>query len=185
LPFYSSKGKMKRLFLILFLIHSFSALQAQPIAVNNFIVKENLLKNEKLAIIAADSTDKPIESINGTFLFVINGFKQELKFNDGVAVAPQQIEKSGFVYIKHKNDYGTHAKLYYVIKKGTDLNPIKISWMMLVLIPAALILLGTMFRRFLVFAVIILIVLLIFNHNKGLSLGGIFETIFDGLRSAF
>jgi len=176
---------MNKFLLIFFLLYAAVTAKAQPVAVNNFIVKENLLKNEKLAIIAADSTDKPLEEINGTFLFVINGFKQELKFNDGVAVAPQQIEKSGFVYIKHKNESGTHAKLYYVIKKGTDLNPIKINWMLLVLIPAVLILLGTMFRKFLVFALIILIIILIFNHNKGLSLGGLFETIFDGLRSAF
>jgi hypothetical protein len=175
---------MRRTFLFALLISFFSlTLRAQTVAINNFLVKENLLKNEKLAIIAADSSDKPLESVNGTFLFSINGFKQELKFNDGVAVAPQQIEKSTFIYIKHRNDAGTHSKLYYVIKKETDLNPIKINWMMLVIIPLAIIIVASMFRKFILFAIIILVVLFFFNHNKGLSLPTFFETIFDGLKS--
>ena len=159
--------------------------QAQSVAINNFLVKENLLKNEKIAIIAADSADKPIERINGTFLFSINGFKQELKFNDGVAVAPQQIDKSTFLYIKHKNDGGTHSKLYYVIKKETDLNPIKINWLILILIPLVVIAIASMFRKFILIAVIILVLLFFFNYNSGLSLPTFFETIIDGIKSTF
>lgn len=171
-------------FIMLFAFLSVKA-SAQNIAINNFIVKENLLKNDKIAIIAADSADHPVEGVNGTFLFVINGFKQELKFNDGVAVAPQQIEKSTFIYIKHTNDNGTHGRLYYVIKKGDNLNPVKINWLLLVLIPLIIIILASMFRRFIVFALILLAVFIFFNHSNGLSIPTWFETIIDGLKSAF
>lgn len=171
------------LFLILLINTGIS--KAQEVAINNFIVKENLLKNDKLAIISATEDEKPIEGVNGTFQFSINGFKEDLKFNDGVAVAPLQIDKSTFVYIKHTNEAGTNGKLFYVIKKGEDLNPIKINWMVLLLVPLGLIVLVMMFRKFLIIGGIIVIALLIFNHNKGLGISTFFETVFDGLRSAF
>jgi hypothetical protein len=175
---------MKFIFLILSTLIALSAL-AQPVSLNNFIVKEHLLKNSKLAIIAVDSADKPLETVSGTFIFSINGFKQELKFHDGFAISPQQIGKSTFVYLKHQNESGTHSKLYYVIKKNEDLNPVKINWMTLLLIPLAIIAIGTIFRKFLIIAVVILVVLFFFNSSKGLGLPTFFETIVDGLRSAF
>ncbi|TZF84488.1 hypothetical protein FW774_05715 [Pedobacter sp. BS3] len=156
---------------------------AQQMAINNFIVKENLLKNNKLAIIATDADEKPLENINGTFQFSLNGFEQELKFNDGIAVAPQVIDKSTFVYIRHHNDTGTHAKLYYVIKKDNDLNPIKISWLLLIAIPLILIVIAMMFRRFIVIAAILIIVMLFFNQSNGLHFSTFIETVFDGLKS--
>ncbi len=161
------------------------ALNAQEIAVDNFIVKENLLKNDKIAIIAANAEEKPIDSVNGVFQFSINGFKQELKFNDGVAIPSQQIDKSTFVYIKHTNDSGTHAKLYYVLKKEDNLNPVKINWLILLIIPMVLLLLIMMFRKFILIGGAIIIVLLVFNHSQGLGIGTFFETVFDGLRSMF
>ena len=51
---------------------------------NNFIVKANHFNNQ-LEVIAADGADNPIENLNGTFIFSINGFEQELKFNNGTA----------------------------------------------------------------------------------------------------
>lgn len=158
---------------------------AHQVAINNFIVKENLLKNDKVAIIACDADEKPLENVNGTFQFSINGFKQVLKFNDGVAVSPQQIDKSTFIYLRHENENGTHGKLYYVIKKDLDLKLIKINWMLLVLIPLIVIILATMFRKFILIAAVILIIIFIFNSNNGLKLGTFFDTVFDGLRSAF
>lgn len=176
---------MKFQVILLALLFITGKLSAQPIFINNFLVKEHLLKNDKLAIIAADSAERPMEDVNGTFLFNINGFKQELKFNDGIAVSPQQIEKSTFVYIKHKNDLGTHSKLYYVLKKGENLNPIKINWMFLVIIPLIIIAIATVFRKFILFAIILLAIIFFFNASKGLGLPTFFETIIDGLRSAF
>jgi hypothetical protein len=157
----------------------------QTVALNNFVIKENLLKNNKIAIIAADENEKPIETLNGTFQFSFNGFVQELKFNDGVAVASQPIDKSTFLYLRHKNESGTHGKLYYIYKKGDDLNPIKINWVLLLVIPLAIILIASMFRKFIIIGGIILIALLIFNSKNGLRLPTFFDTIFDGLKGLF
>lgn len=175
--------KFTALLFCLFLVSSISS--AQSLFINNFQVKEHLLKNGKLALIATDSVDHPLEHINGIFIFGINGFRQELKFNDGIAVAPQPIEKSAFVYLKHENESGTHSKLYYVIKKGEDLNPIKINWMFLLFIPIAIIAIAALFRKFLIFAVVLLVIIFFFNSSKGLAIPTFFETIIDGLKSAF
>ena len=174
-----------KLYIVLFsLLFITGKINAQPVSVNNFLVKEHLLKNSKLAIIATDSSDHPIETVNGTFLFNINGFQQELKFNDGIAVAPQKIEKSTFVYLKHQNELGTHSKLYYVIKKNEDLNPIKINWMLLLFIPLVIIVIATVFRKFIIFAIVLLSIIFFFNSSKVLNIPTFFETIIDGLKSA-
>ncbi len=157
----------------------------QQVAINNFVVKENLLKNSKLAIIAADDNEKPIESLNGTFMFSFNGFQQELKFNDGVAVAPQPIDKSTFLYLRHKNEAGTHGKLFYIYKKGDDLSTYKINWLVLLLVPLGIVILATMFRKFIIIGGIILIAILIFNSKNGLGIPTFFDTIFDGLKGLF
>lgn len=174
---------------ILILIHGIEtyaqaeSIEIQKVAINNFIVKENLLKNNKLAIIATDSLDIPIESLNGTFQFSANGFGQELKFNDGVAVLPQAINKSTFIYLRHENDFGTHGKLYYVYHKGNDLSPIKISWWLLLIIPAILILLAALFRKFIIVAIVLLIAIFYYNSSQGLKIPTFFDTIFDGLKN--
>jgi hypothetical protein len=155
------------------------------ITIKNFLVKENLYKNNQLAIIAADQDEKPIENLNGTFKFSINGFEQELKFNNGAAVVPQPISKSTFIYIRHENESGNHGKLYYVIRKYDMLNPIKISWMVLVLVPAIIVLLAMMFRKFIIIAGILLIVMFYFNTSNGLKISTFFDTVFDGLKNLF
>jgi len=156
---------------------------SQEVVLNNFIVKEDLLKNNKIAIIAADSLDKPIETLSGTFQFSINGFGQELKFNNGVAVAAQPIDKSTFIYLRHENETGTHGKLYYVVRKGDFINPIKISWWVLVIVPLILIILATLFRKFIIIAGILLIFIFYYNSSNGLKLPTFFDTVFDGLKN--
>lgn len=172
-------------FLFLTLIFSSSFAQGSLKAIDYFIVKENLLKNEKLAIIAADSLENPNESVNGTFNFSVNGFKQALVFNNGVAVCPLQIEKSAFVFIKHINENGTHSNLYFIYKKDTNLNPHKINWYLLLIIPIGLILIGYLFRKLIGLIILVLVVISYFNYSKGLSIPTFFESIFDGIKNIF
>lgn len=157
----------------------------KEVIINNFIVKESLYKNNQIAIIAADQDEKPLENLDGTFKFSINGFEQELKFNDGAAVITQPISKSTFLYVRHENESGTQGKLYYVIKKYDMLNAIKISWLVLVLVPAAIVLLAMMFRKFIIIAGILFLVMFYFNSSNGLKISTFFDTVFDGLKNLF
>ena len=176
---------MKNALLFLLLFIAGTAVFAQKADINNFIVKESLLKNSKLAIIAADSLDQPMEQINGIYTFTVSGFTQTLKFNDGVAVMPLQLERSAFVYIKHKNDAGTHSKLLYVYKKEGNLSPYQINSMWLILFPMIIVVLAFAFRRFIIIALLILLIFFYFNHANGLGIGTFLETIFDSLKRLF
>ncbi len=176
---------MKRILLlwVLCMVHYLGF--AQKSDINNFLVKENLLKNSKLAIIAADSLNVPNEHINGVYTFSVSGFTQSLKFNDGLAVLPLQIDKSTFVYIKHQNDAGTHSKLVYVYKKDLDLTPYTINSLWLFIIPVILVIVAFAFRKLIIFAVLIFLLFIYFNHSNGLHFGTFFESIFDGLKNLF
>ncbi|SDZ98460.1 hypothetical protein [Pedobacter hartonius] len=176
---------MKTIYYCLLLLMISGPAFAQKSDINNFIVKESLLKNSKLAIIAADSLEQPIESINGLYTFTVSGFTQQLKFNDGVAVLPMQLDKSSFVYIKHQNDGGTHSKLLYIYKKDGSLNPFTINSLWLVLFPLLLIFIAFAFRKLIIFVLIILLVYIYFNHSNGLHLSTFFESIFDTLKTLF
>lgn len=177
---------MRYIFFLVFTLSGYAtSAQSSLKTIDNFIVKENLLKSEKIAIIAADSLENPNESINGTFNFSVNGFKQELVFNDGVAVCPLQIEKSAFVFIKHLNENGSHSNLYFIYKKDTNLNPYKISWYLLLIIPVGLILIGYMFRKLIGLVILVLVAFSYFNYSKGLSIPTFFESIFNGIKNIF
>lgn len=176
---------MRQIYLLLLLLVCSGQAFAQKAGINNFIVKESLLKNSKLAIIAADSLDNPLEKINGVYTFTVSGFTQTLDFHDGVAILPLQLERSAFVYVKHENEKGTHSKLLYVYKKEGTLSPYAINSMWLIIFPAVIVFFAFAFRKFIIAAVIILIIYIYFNHSNGLNLSTFFETIFDGLKSMF
>lgn len=176
---------MKRVFILSILCLIGFYCSAQTAAINNFLVKENLLKNSKLAIIAADSLNNPNEKINGVYTFSVSGFTQSLKFNDGIAVLQLPIDKSTFVYIKHQNDAGTHSKLVYVYKKDTDLTPYAINSLWLFIIPTILVIIAFAFRKLIIFVVIAFLIFVYFNHSSGLNLSTFFESIFDGLKNLF
>lgn len=176
---------MKKLITVLSMFISVATFAQNAQNINYFTVKENLLKGQKLAIIATDSLEIPNEKINGVYNFSVNGFKQELKFNDGVAVCPLQIEKSAFIFIKHNNELNNPSNLYFVYKKEADLNPIKVSWYLLLILPLGLILIGYMFRRLIGIIVFILMILFYFYYSKGLSIPTFFESVIDGIKNLF
>ncbi len=173
---------MRHVILFFILLTSISV-NAQEFDINNFLVKENLLKNSKLAIIAADSLANPIEKINGTYTFVVSGFTQILTFNDGIAILPLQIDKSTFVYIKHQNDEGTISKLIYVYKKEGSLNPFTVSRIFLIVIPLVIIFLVFAFKKFIYLGIILILAFMYFNISNGLDISTFFETTFDYLRN--
>lgn len=175
----------KRLFLILSLCAFSFFASADTISINHFIIKDNPFGKNQMAIVATDTLSNTLEDVNGIFTFTVNGFDQQLTFNKGVAFYPPKIEKSIFLYIRHHNDAGTHSALYYVYKQDDKLNPFHISWGWLLAIPLGLILLGYLFKRFIIIAAIIFAVFLYFNHSHELSFPTFFQSIFDGLKSMF
>lgn len=150
---------------------------------NNFLIREGLLKNNKIAIIACDSTEHPLEQVNGTFSFGVNGLVQSLVLKDGVAMLPQVIEHSTFIYLRHKNTQVSVGKLYYLLKTDGNIRPIQINGWIVLLIPALFLAIGTIFRRVLIFAITAAALLLLFNYSKGLSLNLLLQSLFDGLQN--
>lgn len=177
---------IKRFFLIAILFiaaHSISF--ADSIAINHFMIKENPFGKDEVAVIAVDTAQNTLDNVNGTFNFVVDGFQTDLIFDKGVAFYHHKLDKSAFLYIKHTNDSGTHSMLYYIYKHDSKLDPFHISVLLLLAIPLLLVLLGYMFKRFIIIAIVIFCIFLYFNHHNGLSMPTFFESIFDGLKSIF
>lgn len=161
------------------------ATNTSNVLIKNFIIKENLIQNDKLAILTCDSLEKPMDNINGTFQFVMNGFNYALKFQDGVAITPNKIENSTFINIKHKNIEGTISNLFYVLKKDSGLTIYKVNWFYLLIIPIGLFLVSMLFKRFIWLAVVLLGIYLYYNSKKGLNMMSFIEVILDGVKSFF
>jgi len=173
----------KIVFFCLWIIPFFSIAQQQQL--NDFIVKENLSQNGKIALIAVDSSEKVVNSIRGSFRFTINGFQQELRFQDGVAVYDHAIESSTFVLIKHKNQNKEIGKYYFIRKTDLGLKPYQISAIALLLIPAAVLLIAYLFKRFLIMIVVIALVYGYFHYNNGLNFNQLLESLFLGFKNFF
>jgi hypothetical protein len=177
---------MKKLVPIFYLIFLSAGIAcAYTVAIKHFVVKENPFARNEIAIVATDTSDNILENVNGIFSFTVNGFQEALRFNKGTAFYRHKLDKSSFLYVKHVNDSGTHSNLYYVYKTSDKLTPVHISWIILIAIPIILIVLGYMFKRFIIIAVIIFIIFLYFNHNHGLTIPTFFESIIDGLKGLF
>lgn len=160
-------------------------LPAQQMLIDDFVVKENLSQNGKLAIIAVDSTEKANDHIQGTFLFSVNGFQQTLRFHDGVAVMADPIESSTFVLFKHKNQAKEVGKFYFIRKTDQGLSPYKLSGLVLILIPALILLVAYAFKRFLMVFVVLALVFAYLHFSKGLDISQLLESVFFGLKNLF
>jgi hypothetical protein len=177
---------MKKLILVTFLILiSAGFAVADTVTINHFAIKENVYAKDEIAVVAVDTANNTLENVNGVFAFTLNGFQEALKFDKGVAFYRHKMDKSAFLYAKHVNDKGTHSILYYVYKGDNKLIPIHISWIVLLAIPILLVVLGYLFKRFIIIAIIIFIIFLYFNHHNGLSIPTFFESIIDGLKGLF
>lgn len=175
----------KILFVIFSLLGVNSFVFADTIAINHFIVKENPFAKDEIAVIATDSLNNIQEKVNGMFSFSVNGFHEELKFDNGTAFYRHKLDRSSFLYLKHVNDNGTHSILYYIYKHDSKLDAFHISWILLLAIPLGLILLAYLFKRFIIIAVVIFCVFFYFNHHNGLTMPTFFESIIDGLKGMF
>ncbi len=158
---------------------------ADTVTINHFAIKENPFAKNELAVVATDTANNVLENVNGLFAFTVNGFQESLKFEKGTAFYHHKLDKSSFLYVKHVNESGTHSILYYVYKNDDKLSPIHISWVVLLAIPVLLVLLGYLFKRFIIIAIIIFCIFLYFNHHAGLSIPTFFESIIDGLKGLF
>jgi hypothetical protein len=177
---------MKKLLLfICFAAFSANAVFADTVTINHFAIKENPFAKNELAVVAVDTAHNILENVNGLFAFTVNGFQEPLKFEKGTAFYHHKLEKSSFLYVKHVNEAGTHSILYYVYKSDDKLSPIHISWVVLLVIPILLVLLGYLFKRFIIIAIVIFCIFLYFNHHAGLSIPTFFESIIDGLKGIF
>ncbi len=176
---------MKKLLLLISLLFFAGPAFASSVAIDHFTIKENPFAKNEVAVIAVDTANNTLENINGLFTFTVNGFDEPLKFDKGTAFLRHKLDRSSFLYIRHENDSGTHSILYYVYKTDDKLTPIHISWILLLAIPITLVLLGYMFKRFIIIAVIIFCIFLYFNHHSGLNIPTFFQSIFDGLKGMF
>jgi len=174
-------AKTIQIFLFLFLVPPL-CLHAQQQRIDNFIVRENLTRNGKLAIIAVDSADRPSEHIDGTFGFGLNGFQQELVFHGGVAVVQHPLESSAFVFFKHQNHEKSIGRFYYVHKSDDGLYPIQVQGWLLLIVPVALLLIAYAFKRFIVVFIVIAAVFAYFHYTKGLAVSQLLESIFLSVR---
>ena len=172
------------LFICLAVLSSGFAL-ADTVTIKHFEIKENPFAKDEIAIVATDTSNNILENVNGKFTFSVNGFEEQLRFEKGTAFYRHKLDKSSFLYVKHINDSGTHSLLYYIYKTDDKLIPIHISWMVLLIIPVILVVLSYMFKRFIIFAIIIFCIFLYFNHHAGLGIPTFFESIFDGLKGMF
>jgi hypothetical protein len=151
---------MKKILFVVLLMCAGSLAFADTITIKQFVIKENPFAESEIAVVATDSAGTVQQNVEGVFAFTINGFQEQMRFEKGTAFYRHKLDKSAFFYVKHLNNDGMHSMLYYIYKQDGKLRPIHVSWMLLVIIPLALVLLGYMFKRFIILAIVIFCIFL-------------------------
>ena len=130
-------------------------------------VKSTLFDNSKLTLVALDSLGNEDPSVNGAYPIEINGFEQSLIFVLGRSTFPGNLKNSAFISLKPVSITGSKPSFYLLIQWGGGVYPqnIHVSW--LILIPLAMMVLGYIFRKLILFLVVL--VILFFFFNKGLD----------------
>jgi len=177
--------KLSLVFCFIFTSAAFSHAQTINVAINHFAIKENPFAKDQIAIVATDSLGNVLQNVNGMFNFTVNGLDDTLHFENGAAFYRHKLIRSSFLYVRHQNETGTHSILYYVYRTDDKLTPVHIPWYLLLAIPCLLVLLGYMFKRFIIVAIIIFAIFVFFNYHNGLSISTFFESIIDGLKNIF
>lgn len=167
-------------FTVLFLTFAFPS---KANVIQDFEVKEYVTNDGTLAIVVLDSAKQVDKTIDGTFRFIINGFDHSLSFAQGVAVFPQVLSKSSFVFLKHKaNDNREVGKYYYILKSDTGLKTIELNGLTLLFIPVLILFIAYVFKRFLFVFILLALVFLYFYFTQGLDLGPFIDHIFFSLK---
>lgn len=177
--------KLLFVFCLITVSATFAFAQEKILAINHFEIRQNNYASNEVVVVATDTAGHVLENISGIFNFTMNGFQDTLKFVNGVAFYKHKIEKSTFLYAKHKNENGTHGILYYIYNHNDKLTPLHISWVLLLAIPCGLFLIAYMFKRFIIVAIIIFVIFMFFNYHNNLSIPTFFESIIDGLKNIF
>lgn len=172
-------------FIIAALLLTAAATMANDIA--GFSVQESLEEGETIELIALDASGNRLEKLSGDVPFSINGFETDLKFRGGRAFFPSEVAASTFIYLKYKGgdgNAGNITRLYYVYQGlAGGFTVMHIPLLLLVVVPLGLILLGMIFRKLIIFALILLAAFFYFNNTKGLSPGDFFDAAGEWLSS--
>lgn len=133
----------------------------------NFKISPTLFETTSIHIQALDEAGNEDATINGKYLFQINGFEKRLTFAGGKASYPDSLKSSTFLYMKWAGAEKMVPRLFFVYRSDAGLVPVKISLFWLLAFPLALMLFSFVFKKLLFIAVIIFV--LFFFLNKGLS----------------
>lgn len=111
-----------------------------------FPLQDFKVSNENgLQIDAIDKEGNIDKSIEGIYTFVINGYIEKLKFDDGSAKMSANFNSSSVFYVKHERQIDTLRHLYYSLGSWCILIPL---WLF-ILVPVIIILLAMFIKRIL------------------------------------
>jgi len=142
-------------------------------------VKTTFLDNTKLTLIAEDSLGNEDKGINGSYPVEINGFEHNLVFILGRSQCPGNLKNSTFLSLKPQSGSLTKPNIFLLVQWGGGIYPQKISSFWLLAVPIGLIFLGYLFRKMIIF--LIVLVFLFFFFNKGLDPITYLKHIYDWL----